>query len=62
MSFPQKRQGGGIGSAAYDSKQSDIRSFFGGGSTTPGKKDEEREEGRSVSNVYDEVGVEIEDD
>lgn len=27
----QKRQKGGIGSAAYDPNQKDIRAFFGGG-------------------------------
>lgn len=45
-----KRQKGGIGSAAYDPKQKDIRAFFGGG-TLP--------EGRSESNAQDEVDVEI---
>lgn len=47
----QKRQRGGIGSAAYDPKQQDIRAFFGGGGTAAN----ETEEGRSVSNVYDEI-------
>jgi len=28
-----KRQGGGIGSAAYDEKQQDIRAFFSGAGT-----------------------------
>lgn len=48
---PQKRQKGGIGSAAYDPKQKDIRAFFGGGGALP--------EGRSESNAQDEVDVEI---
>ncbi|KAI0755047.1 phosphoglycerate mutase-like protein [Daedaleopsis nitida] len=45
-----KRQGGGIGSAAHDPKQKDIRAFFGGGKL---------EEGRSASNARDEAEVEI---
>jgi hypothetical protein len=30
----QKRQKGGIGSVAFDPKQKDIRTFFGGGKVT----------------------------
>ncbi|KZT09136.1 phosphoglycerate mutase-like protein [Laetiporus sulphureus 93-53] len=47
------RQKGGIGSAAHDPNQQDIRFFFGGGGTPA-------EEGRSESNAHDEVGVMIE--
>ncbi|KAH8114735.1 histidine phosphatase superfamily [Phellopilus nigrolimitatus] len=55
-----KRQLGGIGSAAHDPAQKDIRAFFGGGAVSPSKGEEitrptESEEGRAVSNVYDEV-------
>lgn len=46
----QVRQKGGIGSAAHDPKQKDIRAFFGG---------EKLEEGRSASNALDEVDVEM---
>lgn len=35
----QKRQKGGIGSAAYDPKQKDIRAFFGGKAEPPPKSD-----------------------
>lgn len=54
----QKRQKGGIGSAAYDPKQQDIRAFFGGGqiSTT----NHVHEEGRAESNAEDEADVQIE--
>ncbi|THH20081.1 hypothetical protein EW146_g1183 [Bondarzewia mesenterica] len=45
-----KRQKGGIGSAAYDPKQADIRAFFGG-------KVQAQE--HSESNANDEVGVEL---
>lgn len=44
------RQKGGIGSAAHDLKQKDIRAFFGGGKL---------EEGRSASNALDEADVEM---
>ncbi|KAI1793390.1 phosphoglycerate mutase-like protein [Ganoderma leucocontextum] len=44
------RQKGGIGSAAHDLKQQDIRAFFGGAKL---------EEGRAVSNALDEVDVEM---
>jgi len=50
---PVKRQGGGIGSSAFDPAQSDIRAFFGGARLT-------KEDGRSESNFRDEVGVEHE--
>ncbi|CAL1712789.1 unnamed protein product [Somion occarium] len=48
-----KRQKGGIGRAAYDPKQQDIRAFFGGAAVKP------IEEGRSESNVQDEADVDI---
>jgi len=35
----QKRQKGGIGSAAYDPKQKDIRAFFGGKAEPPPESD-----------------------
>jgi len=35
----QKRQKGGIGSAAYDPKQKDIRAFFGGKAEPPRESD-----------------------
>ncbi|PSR70465.1 hypothetical protein PHLCEN_2v13616 [Hermanssonia centrifuga] len=49
-----KRQHGGIGSAAYDPKQQDIRAFFGGGKIDGGQV-----EGRSESNAEDEANVQI---
>ncbi|KAH9947560.1 phosphoglycerate mutase-like protein [Amylocystis lapponica] len=52
------RQKGGIGSAAHDPSQQDIRAFFGGGATA---KQTENEEGRSESNARDEVDVTIEE-
>ena len=45
----QKRQKGGIGSAAYDPKQGDIRAFFGG-------KTDALE--HAESNAHDEVDTE----
>lgn len=63
----QKRQAGGIGSATYDPKQSDIRKFFGGGNVTvssaasdaaaPADGDAQllTEEGRAASNACDET-------
>lgn len=54
----QKRQGGGIGSAAHDPKQKDIRAFFGGGKVG-GAGEPELEEGRSASNAKDEAEVDI---
>ncbi|KAL4251244.1 Histidine phosphatase superfamily protein [Abortiporus biennis] len=50
-----KRQQGGIGSAAFDPKQKDIRAFFGGA-----KINKPLEEGRSESNALDEADVDIE--
>lgn len=55
LTFPQKRQKGGIGSTTYDPKQQDIRAFFGGGAA------EKPEEGRSESNARDEAEVDIDD-
>lgn len=54
--IPQKRQKGGIGSAAYDPSQKDIRAFFGGGEVNGDivAKDQ------SESNAKDEVGVDQE--
>ena len=54
LTFPQKRQKGGIGSAAYDPKQKDIRAFFGGATV------KSSEEGPSESNAEDEANVVIE--
>lgn len=54
LTFPQKRQKGGIGSAAYDPKQKDIRAFFGGAAV------KSSEEGPSESNAEDEANVVIE--
>lgn len=49
--FLQKRQRGGIGSAAHDPNQKDIRAFFGGGTVeTPVEAAE-----HSESNARDEV-------
>ncbi|CCL99710.1 uncharacterized protein FIBRA_01732 [Fibroporia radiculosa] len=48
---------GGIGSAQFDPKQQSIRAFFGGGGG-----DADLEEGRSESNVRDEVDVEVQDE
>ncbi|KAH7922935.1 phosphoglycerate mutase-like protein [Leucogyrophana mollusca] len=48
-----KRQKGGIGSAAHDPNQQDIRAFFGGGGM---KKPVEAQE-HSESNAGDEVGL-----
>ncbi len=53
-SLYQKRQHGGIGSAAYDPKQQDIRAFFGGRKIDAGQV-----EGRSESNAEDEANVQI---
>ena len=55
----QKRQAGGIGSAAHDPKQRDIRAFFGGGKVESETAAEQSEEGRSESNARDEVDVDI---
>ena len=62
----QKRQQGGIGSAAHDPAQTDIRAFFGGASAKSGDSNQPNkasgnvhvglEEGRAVSNVFDEAG------
>jgi len=52
-----KRQQGGVGSAAHDPAQKDIRAFFGGGSV----KDEVKAQEHSESNANDEVGVILED-
>ncbi|EJC97827.1 phosphoglycerate mutase-like protein, partial [Fomitiporia mediterranea MF3/22] len=63
-----KRQHGGIGSSAYDPSQKDIRAYFGGatitpndvkdsGTSAPPRSPVEVEEGRAVSNVFDEVEV-----
>ncbi|EMD39877.1 hypothetical protein CERSUDRAFT_112131 [Gelatoporia subvermispora B] len=49
------RQKGGIGRAAYDPKQQEIRAFFGGGATAQ----PQTEEGRSESNARDESEVDI---
>ena len=54
LTFPQKRQKGGIGSAAYDPKQKDIGAFFGGAAV------KSSEEGPSESNAEDEANVVIE--
>ncbi|RDX42613.1 phosphoglycerate mutase-like protein [Lentinus brumalis] len=54
-----KRQKGGIGSAAHDPKQQDIRAFFGGGKPKGEGTETELEEGRSESNALDEADVEI---
>ena len=54
LKSPQKRQKGGIGSAAYDPKQKDIRAFFGGAAV------KSSEEGPSESNAEDEANVVIE--
>lgn len=51
----QARQKGGIGRAAYDPKQQEIRAFFGGGATAQSQT----EEGRSESNARDESEVDI---
>lgn len=59
----QKRQHGGIGSSAHDPLQTDIRAFFGGAAAAaeePAKDEDgphevEVEEGRAVSNVFDEA-------
>lgn len=48
-STKQKRQKGGIGSAAFDPKQGDIRAFFGG-------KTDALE--HAESNAHDEVDIE----
>ncbi|TDL23226.1 phosphoglycerate mutase-like protein [Rickenella mellea] len=48
-----KRQPGGLGRTAYDPKQKDIRAFFGGGAPIATGT-----EGRSESNVHDEVDIE----
>ena len=48
----QKRQPGGIGSAAYDPKQKDIRAFFSGAQVIA---EHQHHEGRSESNVDDEA-------
>ncbi|KAH9922855.1 phosphoglycerate mutase-like protein [Epithele typhae] len=50
------RQKGGIGSAAHDPKQQDIRAFFGGGKIA---NNVDLEEGRSLSNAKDEADVVI---
>ncbi|KAI5117444.1 hypothetical protein M0805_005823 [Coniferiporia weirii] len=53
-----KRQHGGIGSAAHDPAQKDIRAFFGGDAVSSSQDSVPRaelEEGRAASNVYDEV-------
>jgi len=50
------RQKGGIGSAAHDPAQQDIRAFFGGGAAP---KPAQNGEGRSESNARDEVDVKI---
>ena len=67
LTFPQKRQKGGIGSAAYDPKQKDIRAFFGGATVSADSTanssdnskteqvDEHLIEGRAASNVFDET-------
>ena len=55
---PQVRQKGGVGSAAHDPKQQDIRAFFGGGKI-PAAAVEGLEEGQSLSNAKDEVDVDI---
>lgn len=55
----QARQKGGIGSAAYDPKQQDIRSFFGGAKVDTKDSVLVTEEGRSESNALDEAEVEI---
>ncbi|KAF7965552.1 hypothetical protein HWV62_2685 [Athelia sp. TMB] len=52
-----KRQQGGVGSAAHDPAQKDIRAFFGGGSV----KDEVKAEEHSESNANDEVDINLED-
>ena len=54
----QTRQKGGIGSAAHDPKQQDIRAFFGGGKPK-GETVTDVEEGRSESNARDEADVDI---
>ncbi|KAH8104740.1 phosphoglycerate mutase-like protein [Cristinia sonorae] len=56
-----KRQKGGIGSAAFDPKQKDIRAFFGGAKlgSQADVSASTKEEGRSESNVQDEVNVDI---
>ena len=58
----QKRQQGGIGSAAHDPAQKDIRAFFGGAKldsasnvATEEPASPTLEEGRAASNVFDEV-------
>ncbi|KIM89219.1 hypothetical protein PILCRDRAFT_813147, partial [Piloderma croceum F 1598] len=48
-----KRQKGGIGSSAYDPKQKDIRSFFGGGGEPVAAQE------HCESNARDEVGVDM---
>ncbi|KAI0699308.1 phosphoglycerate mutase-like protein [Cerioporus squamosus] len=53
-----KRQKG-IGSAAHDPKQQDIRAFFGGGKLKGEAAATELEEGRSESNALDEADVDI---